>query len=84
MNGLQSPATRRQDRTRDPITAARGLWMHRTAARRAVVANDANGAGFVVTLIPASETAPHQSTVDHRYCIRAGSSFVTAPHGVLA
>jgi hypothetical protein len=53
-------------------------------ARHAVVAEDVNGAGFVVTLIPASETAPHQSTVDHRYYIRAGSSFVPAPHGVLA
>ena len=41
--------------------------------------------GIVATLIPASLTAPHQTTDDSRaYYMRAGSSFQHVPHGVLA
>jgi Putative DNA-binding domain len=43
-----------------------------------------DGRGFVVTLIPKSELAPHQSVFDSRYYMRAGSSFLPVPHSVLA
>lgn len=39
--------------------------------------------GFVVTLIPRSFHAPHQTTNELKYFIRSGSSFSPAPHGVL-
>jgi hypothetical protein len=41
-------------------------------------------AGLVVTFVPKSPRAPHQSVPDSRYYIRSGSDFVPAPHGVLA
>jgi len=41
-------------------------------------------AGFVATYVPKSARAPHQQVPDSRYFIRAGSSFLPAPHGVLA
>lgn len=40
--------------------------------------------GFVVTLIPKSNKAPHQTIYNNQYYIRAGSSFVATPHSVLA
>lgn len=40
--------------------------------------------GFVITLIPKSNSSPHQMLPDMRYLIRAGSDFVPTPHGVLA
>lgn len=40
--------------------------------------------GFVATYVPQSSHAPHQMTGEGRYMIRAGSNFVTAPHGVVA
>ena len=40
--------------------------------------------GFVATLIPKSNHAPHQVVRNQQYLIRAGSSFVPTPHGVLA
>lgn len=40
--------------------------------------------GFVVTHIPQSNSAPHQVVGKLHYYIRVGSSFVPAPHGVLA
>ncbi len=40
--------------------------------------------GYVVTLIPRSERAPHQVVGTHRYLMRAGSSFSPVPHGLLA
>ncbi|MBL0074832.1 MAG: ATP-binding protein [Rhodocyclaceae bacterium] len=43
-----------------------------------------NDKGFVVTLIPKSDSAPHQSVVSKHYYIRAGSDFVPTPHDVLA
>jgi hypothetical protein len=45
---------------------------------------DDEGAGFVVTSIPKSYLAPHQSIVGMQYYMRAGSDFVPVPHGVLA
>lgn len=46
------------------------------------------GDGFVVTLIPKSDHAPHQVVVhgkyQYQYYIRAGSSFEHTPHAVLA
>ena len=41
-------------------------------------------AGFAATLVPKSSRAPHQAVPGGRYYIRAGSSFLEAPHGVLA
>lgn len=43
-----------------------------------------NGDGFVVTLIPKSDSSPLQDLVEKRYYIRAGSSFVPVPHDLLA
>jgi Putative DNA-binding domain len=43
-----------------------------------------DGKGFVATLIPKSELAPHQSVSDYKYYMRAGSSFLPVPHAVLA
>jgi hypothetical protein len=43
-----------------------------------------NGKGFVVTLIPKSNAAPHQSVISKQYHIRAGSDFLPTPHDVLA
>jgi hypothetical protein len=40
--------------------------------------------GFVITLIPKSNSAPHQSVISKQYHIRAGSDFVPTPHDVLA
>jgi hypothetical protein len=40
--------------------------------------------GFVATLIPRGRHAPYQTVQDSRYLMRAGSSFVPIPHGVLA
>jgi len=40
--------------------------------------------GFVVSYVPRSHLAPHQTIRPSQYLIRAGSSFVPAPHGVLA
>jgi len=40
--------------------------------------------GFVATLIPRSNHAPHQLVGRSQYFIRAGSDFVPTPHAVLA
>jgi hypothetical protein len=40
--------------------------------------------GFVATLIPRGRHAPYQTVPDNKYLMRAGSSFVPVPHGVLA
>lgn len=45
---------------------------------------DAEGRGFVATLIPKSNLAPHQTVGDVTYYMRAGSSFSRVPHSVLA
>lgn len=68
-------------------------WLEGTVSGRTVaphpgVQNHAieigNGKGFVATLIPKSEVAPHQCIFDYRYYMRAGSSFLPVPHAVLA
>lgn len=43
-----------------------------------------DGSGFVATLIPMSNHAPHQTVNEKRYYMRAGSDFVPVPHAVLA
>jgi hypothetical protein len=43
-----------------------------------------SGKGFVVTLIPKSNAAPHQTVGKLQYFMRAGSSFAPVLHGVLA
>ncbi len=44
-----------------------------------------NNSGFVVTLIPMSNRAPHQAVMGKKYYyIRAGSDFDPTPHSVLA
>lgn len=48
------------------------------------VINAGEGIGFVVTLIPKSNSAPHQMLPDKKYLIRAGSDFIPTPHDVLA
>ncbi|MFA5975244.1 MAG: ATP-binding protein [Elusimicrobiota bacterium] len=40
--------------------------------------------GYVTTLIPKSQITPHESLYNHQYYMRAGSSFVPVPQGVLA
>ncbi|HEY9069811.1 MAG TPA: ATP-binding protein [Candidatus Ozemobacteraceae bacterium] len=42
------------------------------------------GEGFVVTLIPQSDLAPHQVVRKVQYYMRAGSDFMPVPHAVLA
>lgn len=54
-----------------------------TTVEHTVVERGAN-TGFVVTLIPKSNSAPHQSVSTRHYYIRAGSDFVPIPHDVLA
>jgi hypothetical protein len=49
-----------------------------------VVVEDNSGTGFVVTSIPKSYLAPHQSIIGMQYYMRAGSDFTPVPHGVLA
>jgi hypothetical protein len=40
--------------------------------------------GYVVSLIPQSERAPHQVVGRPQYLMRAGSAFLPVPHGLLA
>lgn len=40
--------------------------------------------GFVVSLIPQSDIAPHQFVRKLQYYMRAGSDFMPVPHGILA
>lgn len=49
-----------------------------------IIGPERTARGYVATLIPASFNAPHQAVGDDRYYIRAGDSFVAAPHSVLA
>lgn len=55
---------------------------HNKVEHHAIVSE--NGCGFIVTLIPKSEYAPHQMVGKLQYYIRAGSDFVPTPHQVLA
>lgn len=49
-----------------------------------VTAGEEEDSGFVVTLVPQSNHAPHQVANDKRYYMRAGSDFLPVPHAVLA
>jgi hypothetical protein len=40
--------------------------------------------GFVISIVPKSNHAPHQSVSGLQYYMRAGSDFVPVPHGILA
>lgn len=55
-----------------------------SGVRSQPISLDGQGNGFVVTLIPKSNCAPHQVVGKLQYYIRAGSDFVPAPHQVLA
>lgn len=46
--------------------------------------NIGKGKGFVVTLISKSQLAPHQCVTDHKYYMRAGSSFQPVTHSIIA
>jgi hypothetical protein len=68
-------------------------WLEGTVSGRTVAAHTrvqnlaidiGSGKGFVATLIPKSELAPHQCIFDSRYYMRAGSNFLPVPHAVLA
>lgn len=56
---------------------------HQGVEHHTVLCGDGAG-GFVATHIPQSNHAPHQTVGNQQYYIRAGSSFVAAPHAVLA
>ena len=55
-----------------------------TRVEHRIVGQDSQGAGYIVSFIPKSMSAPHQTIFDMKYYIRAGSSFVPTPHAVLA
>ncbi|MDV2496392.1 MAG: ATP-binding protein [bacterium] len=55
-----------------------------TGVKNHPIRSSGPGKGFVATLIPKSDHAPHQVVGKLQYYIRAGSDFVPAPHGVLA
>ena len=59
---------------------------HAKVQHHDVIIDGKTGNGFVVTLIPKSNHAPHQVVVygKYHYYIRAGSNFVPTPHAVLA
>lgn len=40
--------------------------------------------GYVITVIPKSQNAPHQSIIDYKYYMRAGSSFSSVTHSILS
>jgi hypothetical protein len=56
---------------------------HTTVLNNAISVDSVDN-GFVITLIPKSNHAPHQTVGELKYYIRAGSSFVPTPHGVLS
>ena len=60
---------------------------HQLVENHVLISSD-NNIGFVITLIPKSPIAPHQVVTSGKrnlqYLVRAGSSFVQAPHAVLS
>ena len=65
--------------------AVSGLTVPAHSSVRHLALSDDDGlTGFVVSLIPSSELAPHQTVPDTRYLMRSGSNFAPVPHGVLA
>ena len=83
-------------RSKKPITNPTRFrsWIERTISgctipvlsgvRNAVVQRPNRDEGFVITYVPKSNSAPHQTVQSKKYLIRAGSSFVPTPHQVLA
>ena len=57
---------------------------HTKVQHQDIILDGKTGNGFVVTLIPKSNHAPHQVVGKYHYYIRAGSNFVHTPHAVLA
>lgn len=49
-----------------------------------IILDESGVNGFVISLIPKSNQAPHQTTKDSRYYMRAGSNFLPVPHSVLS
>lgn len=66
----------------DGVASGLTVPPHSKVENCALVGED--GTGFVVTLIPQSDHAPHQTTQDKKYLMRAGSNFLPVPHAVLA
>lgn len=57
---------------------------HSTVRNHVIARTKRKNSGFVATLIPKSDYAPHQVTGRNQYYIRVGSSFMPTPHSVLA
>lgn len=45
--------------------------------------SDTDNDGVVISVIPKGGDSPYQNVTDYKYYMRAGSSFVPVPHGVL-
>jgi hypothetical protein len=56
---------------------------HKSVINR-IISEDADGNGFIATLMPKSNFAPHMSALNNVYYIRSGSSTLPTPHSVLA
>lgn len=67
----------------DGAVSGRTVPAHQTVESAVVLDGGDTHKGFVVTLIPKSNNVPHQAIPDGKYYMRAGSSFVGVPHGVL-
>ena len=57
---------------------------HGGILNRVILERENREYGYVVTLVPRSEHAPHQTVGGSQYFMRAGSSFVPVPHSILA
>lgn len=57
---------------------------HPGVKHHAIPSSTNPGVGFVVSLVPKSNHAPHQTVNGLAYYMRAGSNFARVPHGVLA
>lgn len=67
----------------DGTVSGRTMPAHTTVESIAVLEEGASNRGYVVTLIPKSNFAPHQVLDDRKYFMRYGSSFDGVPHGIL-
>lgn len=63
--------------------SGRTIPPHGTVQNHAIPSGEGDH-GFVITLIPQSDHAPHQTTNDRKYFMRAGSDFLPVPHAILA
>lgn len=55
-----------------------------TKARNIEIEDDGRNSGYVVTVIPKSNNAPHEYIKENRFYMRAGESFKPVPYSVLA